>query len=163
MSDLAAGLLSGVVISLIALLGTTWVTAAREKKKEIARQRQALYFALMDVHGLYFWVVSAEANGQKVKPEIGNRIWERSWKLADLLRESDDVPEVGDLLDLVHSGSYSSAAERYQAMGKMLSELGKKVNPNYLKRLGRVSDHEKAQAALDLSPYTRPPMFLGGP
>lgn len=93
---------------------------------------------LMELRGIYFWFMSAEIRQEEIKPDIRKKCRSIAWEIADMLRSADDVDYLEDILDILFSPDFNSAAERDAAMGKLLEKLGHRINPRYQKKIQEI-------------------------
>jgi len=85
----------------------------------------------MELHSFYFFASSAEVRHQELSADVRQRIRSLAGELADMLRSTDELQEVPQLLRLLMSMDYPSAEARYRDMGQVLESLAKSVNPRY--------------------------------
>jgi hypothetical protein len=81
---------------------------------------------LMQLSGQYFWVASHELRGQPAPPEIAARVRELAWRVADKLREADDVEHLESILTVLMSkDAYKTANDRANALMPSSTRSGK--------------------------------------
>jgi len=121
----------------------TYVTLRAERRKERDRRLQGarfeIYMKLLEVDALYFWVVAAEMHGEPPTGKVTSRLRELSWRIADKLREVDEVDHLDEILEILLGSRFPTARERADALGGLIKRYGELVNPRYAKAINRVS------------------------
>lgn len=82
----------------------------------------------------------AETHRETIRREIRQRCRDLAWQCADMLRSADEVEFLEDTLDVTLSPHFRTAIERYDATGRLLDRMGKKVNPRYAKKIREISN-----------------------
>jgi hypothetical protein len=90
---------------------------AREKQDELVFQ---VYMRLFDLHGRHFWIYSQESSGRQSDLRPGVRFNRVRWRMADLLRQVDSLPELPAILHAVFSLNRFIARGRRPAEEKYL-------------------------------------------
>ena len=125
------GFASGVGVALIGALITTFLQRRHERRRRIDEGRFRVYMKLMELHSFYFFASSAEVHHQELSSDVRQRIRSLAGELADMLRSTDELREVPELLRILMSMDYPSAEARYRDMGQVLDSLSRSVNPRY--------------------------------
>ena len=131
---------SGVGVSLVAALVANILTRSRERQRIVEERRFEIYMKLMDLYGQYFWFTVAEIHRETVREEVRLKSRDLAWQIADMLRSADEVEYLPDILDVMLGPGFATAAERYEAMGRLLDSLGKRINPRYAKKIREISE-----------------------
>lgn len=131
---------SGIGTTLTGALIANILTRKREQQALVDSRRFEIYMKLMDLNARYSVVVSAEARGKPVAPEILKGCHGLSWEIADLLRSADEVAFLEETLDVIFSPRYLTAMDRYITMGRLLENFAKRVNPRYAKKIREISE-----------------------
>ena len=134
------GFLGGVGISVIAVFVGWFLQKRLETRRGIEKAALDVYMKLLEIHSLYFWVFSGKLHRKTVDPEIKKRIRELSWQIADRLRAEDRTPFAIEILEVLMQIDYPSAKARYEEMDRIITEMGRKVNPRYAKAISKVSE-----------------------
>lgn len=132
--------LSGIGVTLVAALLANFLQRQNEKKKRVDAASFDIYMKLMELHGYYFWVLSAEIRGEAVRDDIKYNIQNLSWKIADILRYADEIKHLSQILDVLFSDRYNSTRDRYKAIGVLIDSISKIVNPCYSKVIKQISE-----------------------
>jgi hypothetical protein len=83
--------------------------------------------------------VSHELRGQLAPPEIAVKVREL-WRVADKLREADDVePLEGILTVLLSEDAYKTANDRANALDAVIHKICEMINPRYAKAIRDIS------------------------
>lgn len=138
--DPLLGFFSGVGVSLVGATVANILTKRRERQRVIEERRFEIYMKLIDLHGRYFWFMAAESNKGAVPSEIRRKCHDLAWEIADMLRSADEVDYLEQILDVTHGSSFGTAKERYEAMDRVLDQLGSRVNPKYSKKIREISE-----------------------
>jgi hypothetical protein len=134
------GFVSGVGVSLVAALLANSLTKRRERQRVVEERRFEIYMKLMDLHGKYFWFSTAEFHKEAVSADIRLDCHRLAWQIADMLRTADEVDFLEQTLEVTLGSNFSTATERYEAMGRLIDDVGRKVNPRYSKKIRQISD-----------------------
>ena len=133
------GFACGIAVSLFGAFVANHLTRRREMKAKLNQHRFQIYMKLMDVYADYFWFSSAEVRNQKLQSEIRERCRSRSWEIVDMLRAADDMEYLNEILDVLMGHEFTTALDRYEAIGALLNKLGKLVNPKYQQKMSEIS------------------------
>lgn len=145
--DLAIGFLSGVGVSIVGAVIADILARRREQRRIVEERRFGIYMKLMEIYGSYFWFTVAEMQGEQVGSEVRRRCRDLAWQCADMLRSADEVDYLEDILDVTLGPRFSTARERYDAIGQLLDRLGKRVNPRYARKIREISSENVANLA----------------
>lgn len=140
MSPLLLAFFSGVGVSLVGALVAHILTRRRERRRIVDVRRFEIYMKLMELHGMYFWFTTAEFHRKPVSDDVRRKCRDLSWQIADMLRAADEVEFLEAILDVLMGPGFPTAAERYDAMSKVLDGLGRRVNPRYSKKIRQISE-----------------------
>lgn len=139
MTDGMLGFMGGIVAALIGAIIAGIVQRTNEYRKEKSLARQTSYSLLLELNQQYFWVASAEANGDEPSREMLDACRTTSWTLADKLREFDDVEHLDEILTILFSSSIATANERAKRLEALLDSYGQIANPKYAKAIKKIS------------------------
>lgn len=131
---------SGVGVSLVGALVAHVFTRQRERRQLVEERRFQIYMKLMELHSGYFWFTTAELRQTAVPNEIRHKCRDVAWQIADMLRATDEVEYLEDILDVLMGPGFPTAGERYDAMAKLVDRLGRRVNPRYAKKIRQISE-----------------------
>ena len=95
---------------------------------------------LLEVKGLYFWVASAEIRRQPLSTGIAEKLHDLSWRIADKLREMDQVEFLDEILTILFSDAFPSVTARSAALDSLIANIGRLTNPRYSKAIAEVSE-----------------------
>jgi hypothetical protein len=96
---------------------------------------------LLELHGFYFWITSAELRGEVPPDSVPVRARQIAMQIADKLREADDVEHLEEILTvLMAEDAFETANKRSEALDAVIDKLGNKVNPHYAEVVRRISD-----------------------
>ncbi len=127
------GFASGIGVSAVAAV---IAGAVQRNGEQVRRREQAafhVYMQLLELNSHYFWVASNELHGEPPPPEIEKKVHDLAWRIADALRECDDVPHLEEIVTiLMEEDAYPSANERAKALDQLLDKLGDAANPKYM-------------------------------
>jgi hypothetical protein len=138
--DPLIGFASGIGVSLISALLANVLTRRRDRRHTVEERWFEIYMKLMDLHGSYFWFSTAEFHKTEVPPEVRKRCYDLAWQIADLLRSADEVDFLERTLDVILGPSFPTATKRYEVMGNLIDQVGRKINPKYSKKIREISD-----------------------
>lgn len=135
------GFASGVGVSGIA----AWVSSVIQKRNERRRRREQaafqVYMLLLQLDGQYFWIASSELHGEPPPPEAAAKVLDLAWRIADKLREADDVQHLEEILTVLMSeDAYKTANDRANALDSIIKRMGDTVNPRYAKVIRSISE-----------------------
>ncbi len=133
---------SGVGVSAIA----AWVSYLLQNRQDRRRRREQaafeVYMLLLELNGRYFWVASKELHDEPAPAEIVAKVHDLAWRIADKLREADDVEHLEEILTVLMSeDAYKTANERAKALSAVIDKVGDTVNPRYAKLIRTISDN----------------------
>lgn len=132
---------SGVGVSIFAAFVSYQVSRRNDRRQRRERAAFEVYMLLMDLDSHYFWVASKEIHGEPAPPETITKVRELTWRIADKLREADDVQHLGEVLTVLMSeDAYKTANARADALRTVLDRIGDTVNPRYAKLIRRISE-----------------------
>jgi len=134
------GFASGIGLALLSAVISAQVERRSARRSRVEDARFQIYMQLLDLYTTYFWVTTAELHGEEVRAETRDRIRSLTWQIADQLRAADEVDHAEDILDVLLSISYESAADRYRKMDMVIKSLEAKMNPRYSQAVHRISE-----------------------
>jgi len=134
------GFVTGVGVSLVGVLVANILTRRRERRHVVEERRFEIFMKLMDLHSSYFWFTVAELHKEAVPAETRRVCHALAWQIADMLRAVDEVEFLEQTLAVTLGPTFGTAAERYEAMGRLIDQLGIKVNPRYAKKIREISE-----------------------
>lgn len=132
------GFVCGIAVALFGAFVANQLTRRREKQAKLEQHRFQIYMKLMDVYADYFWFSSAEVRNEKLRSEIRERCRSRSLEIVDMLRAADDMEDLDEILDVLMGHEFTTALDRYKAIGALLNKLGKHVNPKYQRKISEI-------------------------
>jgi len=135
----AVGFASGIGVAVVGALATTWTHSMRQRRKRLQEARTEIYHRLMMLRAQWWGMVLEEGDGGRPSARLRREIHDTAWKLADKLRTADDIGELEDIATVLFSEDFGTAYDRYKEMDRIISSLGQKVNPEYMKAVGRIS------------------------
>ena len=107
---------------------------------------------LLELNGHYFWIASNELHGEAAPPEIAAKVRALAWRIADKLREADDVQHLEQILTvLMNEDAYKTANDRANALDAVINAIGDTVNPRYAKLIRSIS-----KTTCSALPHARP-------
>lgn len=137
----AVSFASGVGVSLFGAVAASSIQKRREAKKRHEEAAFQVYMQLLELHGLYFWVASNELHGKQVERELASRIQRLAFRIADTMREADELKHLEQVLNvLMNEDAYRSANERARALDDLIGKIGNDVNPRYAAAIRRISE-----------------------
>lgn len=154
------GFASGIAVTLIGALITTFLQRRQEKRRRIDESRFRVYMKVMELHSFYFFASSAEARNQELSADIRERIRSLAGEIADMLRSADQLREVPQLVRILMSMDYPSAQARYSEMGKVLTSLGHSVNPRYSEAARAIGEGNVRDMSTGGAGRTHTPIFM---
>src|SRR2546430_9107568 len=143
----AIGFASGICVTLIGSLTATFLQRRTERRRRIEDGRFQVYMKLMELHSFYFFVSSAEVRKTEISADLRERIKSLAGDLADMLRSTDELRELPQLIRILMGVDYSSAQARYRDMGEVLESLGRSVNPRYVTAAKATGDGNVSEMA----------------
>lgn len=99
----------------------------------VGRKRRSKYTCFFcsrvaSISGLHLMNSAAS----RLLPKIAVRVRELAWRVADKLREADDVQHLEDILTVLMSeDAYKTANDRANALDAVIDKIGEIVNPRY--------------------------------
>jgi hypothetical protein len=136
----AFGFLSAIGLAVITAIVTADVERRSARRARVEDARFQIYMKLLDLYNLYFWVASKEIHGEEVRPEMKDQIRAVSWQINDQLRAADEVEHMPEILNVVLSTHFESAADRHRAIDEVVKKLGETVNPRYAEAVRQISE-----------------------
>jgi hypothetical protein len=131
---------SGIGVTLTGAIGAHLLTRRRDRRRVVEERRFEIYMKLLDLHATYFWFTTAEVHNKPVGEENRKRAVDLSWQIADLLRSTDEVDFLEEVLDVTLSPKFETAVKRYEEMGKILDRMGRSENPRYAKKVREIGE-----------------------
>lgn len=132
--EYVAGFLSAALVAIIAAAVGIWFTARHERGRQLAERRQRIYMMLLDLKQEHFWISSGDMPmpDREIPPESKKRYWEGCWKVADELRAADSLRQLPGIVDALFSLRFEHEWQRADAIGKVIEDLGRDVNPRFV-------------------------------
>ena len=130
-----AGLLTGILVT----AAGTYFTWVRERKKAQRELLFQVYMMLIELNGTHFWITSSEVRGEEPNPEHPKKFHDTAWRIADLLRQIDEVPLAPMILTAIFSLKFSHETQRAEEIDRLLEDLGRQVNPRYDSAIKQIS------------------------
>ena len=153
------GLLVGISLAGVGVY-FHWLSDKRKKQEELLFQ---VYMRLFDLHGRHFWIYSQESSGRQSDLRPGVRFNRVRWRMADLLRQVDSLPELPAILHAMFNlNRFSSEKERHEEIGRLMHVLGARINPRYNKAMQELSAENQRMMVVNFDEYWRRKNQLGG-
>lgn len=135
------GFASGVGVSTITATIGSQIQKRRERQRRREQAAFEVFMLLLDLNSRYFWVASNEMHGEPPPPEIVAEVRKLAFRIADKLREADDVEHLKEMLTVLMSeDAYKTANERAKALDAVIEQVSKTVNPRYAKVIQEISE-----------------------
>lgn len=84
---------------------------------------------LLDLVGLHESILSDEMFNTLSPPERRKHFDQTRWLISDELRKVE-LPELENIMQVLH-GDFPTEKKRNEALGKVIDQLGNRVNPKY--------------------------------
>jgi hypothetical protein len=133
------GFASGIGVAVVGALATTLIQSIRQERKRLQEAQTEIYYRLMMLRAQWWSMVLEEGHRERLSVRVRREIHDTAWRLADILRTADDVRDLEDIATVLFSEGFETAYDRYKEMDRIISRLGRKVNPKYSKAVGRIS------------------------
>jgi hypothetical protein len=130
----------GVGVAVVAAFAAGLVRRRLEAKRRIEEARFDVYMKLLELQGLYHWIAVAELRAELPQEEVLRQVKSLAWQIADKLRSADEIEHLSEILAVLLSRKYTSAASRSEALDQLLHELGATVNPRYANAVRQISE-----------------------
>jgi hypothetical protein len=140
MGQFLSGVVATLAVSLVSVLVANILTRRRERRHVVDERRFEIFMKLMDLHSNYFWFTVAELHKEAVPAETRRSCHALAWQIADMLRAADEVEFLEQTLEVTLGPAFGTATERYEAMGRLIDQLGSTVNPRYSNKIREISD-----------------------
>jgi hypothetical protein len=112
-----------------------------DKRRRLEEGRFHVYVSLLELYGIYTWFATLQLhNEQKIDAEIRHSILTKAWRVADKLREIDEVEHLPEIVRVLFSEEFSSSMDRAKAMDALLDRMGRLVNPRYAAAIREISE-----------------------
>ena len=152
---LLLSLLSGTIGSVIGAVLTVYFQVRSDRAKRGGDIRFQIYMLLHDLGSAHFWITSAEFRNELASPDVRLRFDRLRWKIADLLRQVGDLPELDAIMDAMMSPRFKSETDRAKAIEDVMGQLDRHVNPNYVRKIRSITQENQSLMAGDLPEFTR--------
>ncbi|HXN23337.1 MAG TPA: hypothetical protein VOA41_11410 [Candidatus Dormibacteraeota bacterium] len=129
-----------------------WLSEKKKSHEEILLQ---IYMLLIELNGALFWIASRQVRGEDPNPEHAKKFSDLSWRIADLLRQFDKLPETPEILTVMFSLRFRSEVQRTEEIDRLLKQLGRRVNPRYDSAMKQISDESRKLMADDVEEFLR--------
>jgi hypothetical protein len=139
MQAAVVGALATLLAAVLGVAGTLAVQHWLSTRHEKARARTDIYFRLLALNDWYFWVASATMRGETPQRKHLDACWKEAWQIADMLRRSDSVEHVDEILAILFDHTIPTASERADRLGGVIDAYGQLVNPAYAAAISRIS------------------------
>lgn len=136
--EVIIGFASGIGVSLIGALASAYFQRRNENRRDREHTRFKVYMQLMELKSLYWRIEQAEFHNRQIEEKDRQRVRDKTWQIADLLREADDIEHLESILHVMFSEQYATAKARSEAMQSFVQELGKLVNPRYARAIDSI-------------------------
>jgi hypothetical protein len=136
------GFASGVGVSIFAAFVSYLLQNHRVRQRHRDKAAFQVYMLMLELHGQYFWIMSHELRGEPPPPGIAAKVCELALRIADKLREADDVKHLEDILTVLMSeDAHKTARDRFDALDAVIDTISETVNPRYSKLIRSISDN----------------------
>lgn len=133
---------SGVGVSIFAAVVSHQLQKRKDRQQRREQAAFQVYMLLLDLNSHYFWIASNELHGEPPPPEIAAKVRDHAWRIADKLRETDNVQHLEEILTVLMSeDAYKTANDRANALNAVIDRIGNTVNPRYAKVIQGISDN----------------------
>jgi hypothetical protein len=148
-------LLIGIAGSVMGAFASVLFQHWRAKRDVLNAVRFKVYMMLLDLNGIHFWIASRDMRKEAPDPDQAHKYFLQAMRIADELRKTDRIPEGKDILEEMFGLQYANENDRANALGKLLEEMGRKVNPNYHKTISEITRRGQALIVDDFDEFTR--------
>ncbi len=148
-------LISGVLGGIVGALATVLYQKHQDTKKALEERRFKIYMMLMELNGHHFWISSAEMRGETAPPEVLQKFNGMRWRIADELRQADDLPQLEAILNAMFSLDFEAERERSEALTKVIDQLGGKANPRYQKAIQAIDERSQQLMMKNMDEFFR--------
>jgi hypothetical protein len=138
--NLVTGFLGGVLVTLFGACVTAWFHRRAERIRNRDDVRFRVYMKLIELKGPLFWMLSAELKGLPPKPKFEYEAEMMAWKIADELRQADDLENLDAILWVLFFKGFDSVKARYEALEGVLNQLAKTCNPRYRDSIRKINE-----------------------
>lgn len=146
---------SGIGISLAAAYASYMLQLGKDRRQRREEAAFRVYMLLLELHGFYFWITSAELRGEPPPAEVPPKVCKIAMQIAEKLREADDVEHLEEILIvLMREDAYKTAADRANALNAVIDRMGNALTPRYAEIVRRISD-DNVQGLLGRPPGHR--------
>jgi hypothetical protein len=145
------GLLAGLLVAAAGVYFRN-LSDTRKRQDELLFQ---IYTQLIELSGSHFWILSQELRGEQSNPERARRFSSVRWRIADLLRQADGLPEMREILSVMFSARFASERERAQELNRLVSLIGDRVNSRYNKAIREIDAENQKLMMQDMNEYYR--------
>ena len=150
-------LLSGIIGAILGAFVGGWAAVHFQRKGDKKRQNQErqfeLYKLLLDLDSKHFWIANA-SEARPVRVEVLEEYDRLSWRVADKLREADEMPEAEDILRLVFSYKIESEQARSELLSRILTSIGGRVNSRYQSIMSQIGQENSQLVSADPAAYS---------
>lgn len=126
------GLVTGTLIGVIGSAAAVYFSRVAESRKDLGERRHRIYMMLLDVYNRHFWISTNDMHNTEIKRELKEDFQAARWKIADELRGADKLPQLGDIFDALFSLRFKTEVERAERLRKVIDDLARDVNPNFV-------------------------------
>ena len=135
------GFASGIGVSIIGALWGSTIQKWRDRQRRREQAAFEIFMLLLELNGQYFWIASSELRGEPAPTDAQAKAKTLAWRIADKLREIDDVEHLEEILTvLMKEDAFKTAHERALALDALIDKLGVTVNPRYAQTIRRISE-----------------------
>jgi len=148
-------LFSALLGALIGAVATGFIQLWIARRRAAEKAQFELYMMLLELKGIHFWIVSSEIHGERGPTEIIVRFSQLRWRIADKLREINNMPEAEEILTTMFSLRFETEQQRSQALTRVIDHLGERINPRYVQIMKRISEENSDALEKDPDEYLR--------
>lgn len=151
------GLMSGIGISLIAVLTTGLIQRINDRLKRERNVLFQVYMKLMELQGHYFSYMVADVHSEAAPSDVRHKVRDLSWQIADLSRMIGSHSILPRLLSALFDDDARSASDRNKELTAIIHELGKSINPKYDKQMAIIGERNSKRREQGILPDRRTP------
>lgn len=141
---LISGLVAAVVGSIIGAAAAVLFQRWSEGRRKLETRRFRVYMGMLDVYQRHFWIRSYEIRNEEIPRQVRYDFEEARWKVADQLREADDLDLLPEVVDALFSLRFASEGARGDLISVLIERLSRQVNPRYAQVNPRYAQAMKA-------------------
>lgn len=155
--EIGLSFITGILLT----LGGVWLTNYYQKRHERTKDKEKIrfevYMNLLDIKANYFWVTSAESNGEKPKSEILSTLRRLTFQTSDKLRQMDEIEHMEEILDVLFNQKFETALERSRKFDELIDKMSEIVSPRFMKKMRELTkENQRALMTRSLQSLNAP-------